>query len=169
MYLYTITGIFFNATEIYKITNTRVCNLNSGPHITHFLQLLLRNGKISRKSPFWIEHPSKHSVPAPEDNNKVTSQAFYFNIIHFRVGVIIYISIYYCYQQPNQELEEIKSRGFSAEAVWLLHTGMLCRFTLASSWKTIYQELKKVKTRNVLFGASWWKLSKLCGCMKLLK
>ena len=41
-----------------------------------FWQLLLRNRKISIKSLFWIEHPSEHSTQIPDDNKKVTSQAF---------------------------------------------------------------------------------------------
>ena len=37
-----------------------------------------------------------------------------------------------------RELEEIKSTEFSADVVWVLHTGTLCRFTMTSCWKTIY-------------------------------
>ena len=45
-----------------------------------------------------------------------------------------------------RELEEFKTREFSAyELRFLNTTGMLCWFTMASSWNTIYQELKKVK------------------------
>lgn len=54
------------------------------------------------------------------------------------------------------EFEEIKSREFSADVVWLLHTGILCWFTMASCWKIIYQDLKKDKVGMRLFGA--WKV-----------
>ena len=43
-----------------------------------------------------------------------------------------------------KEVEKNKSKKFSADAVRLLHTSVLCKFTMASCWKTIYQELKKV-------------------------
>ena len=46
-------------------------------------------------------------------------------------------------------MEEIKSREFSADVVWLLHTDMLCRFTMASCYKTIYHKLKKVTAWNI--------------------
>ena len=41
-----------------------------------FLQLLLRHGKFSNKSLFWIKHPSEQSMHTADDNNKVTSQTF---------------------------------------------------------------------------------------------
>ena len=44
-----------------------------------------------------------------------------------------YFSIYLLSATKSSvgELEEIKSREFSTDAVWFLHTCMLCRFTMA--------------------------------------
>ena len=58
-----------------NLRNTRVYNLSSGPHITHFLAVVAGKRK-NVKSLFRIEHPSKHSVLTADDNGKVTWKAF---------------------------------------------------------------------------------------------
>ena len=46
--------------------------------------------------------------------------------------------------------------------MWLLHTGILCRFTMVYCWKTIYQELKKINVWTVNVWSIMVKGSKLC-------
>ena len=86
IFLYSIFSFFLEKKQIKMtrcnrffrglVTNTRVYNLISGPHITHFLAVVARDGNVWSKSLFWIEYPSKHSVQAADNNNKIVSQGF---------------------------------------------------------------------------------------------
>ena len=63
------------------------------PHVNYFWQLLLRNGKISSKSLFWIEQLSEHSV-LTEDSNKLLHKLLNnFNTIHLRINIIFQFNI----------------------------------------------------------------------------
>ena len=93
---------------------------------------------------------------APERTQRTNSrwqQKNYFTRFLNNFNIIVTYSKLYCSSnqllsatKPSiRELEESKSREFYADVVWLSHTCMICRFTITSCWKTIYQELKKVK------------------------
>ena len=112
---------------------------------------------------------------APERTQRTNSrwqQKNYFTRFLNNFNIIVTYSKLYCSSnqllsatKPSiRELEESKSREFYADVVWLSHTCMICRFTITSCWKTIYQELKKVKVCDCdcesLTGASWRKFIK---------
>ena len=99
---------------------------------------------------------SEHSVETTDDNNNVTLQApvttlvsYVFKLVSYFDSVVISNQIKYCLATSRGNFLQVQY-GF-------------CRFVMVCCWKTIYQELKKVKPGTWLFGASCWKIIKeLC-------
>ena len=136
--------------RILKYLNTWVYNISSGPCIPIFRQLLLRNGKISCKSLFWIER----TLSA---NNRWQQQSYFksflnnFDITHFNIGIILRFN---CYQQPNQLLLNNKENEFSTGTVWPLQ---VARFATGCCWKNLHLEpadSRTLKAGTRLFGTS---------------
>ena len=101
------------------------------PFIT-ITQLLLRNGKISSKSVFWIER-TQRAISRWQQQSYFRSFLNNFSIIHFQIGIIIWFN---CYQQPNIKYYLTpKRRIFFADTVWTLQ---IPRFNMACCWKQTF-------------------------------
>ena len=67
----------------------QIYNLSSGPHITCFLAVLLRNGKISINLCF---ETSKYRVQTTDGNGKVISQALQLTLVLYIFKVVLYLN-----------------------------------------------------------------------------
>ena len=64
----------FPLAAFVMISNARVYNLSSGPYITIFRQLLLRNGTFSSKSLSWANTACRHQTTTTKSLHKIFKQ-----------------------------------------------------------------------------------------------